>query len=333
MPQTGAVHALPPVPELVARLRAAPAWQRKRDLRLLSQGALRLPDDVGDDAVALPDGDGYLLLAAEVMWPPFVAVEPELAGRNAVLANANDIYAMGGRPIALLDTLLAPGIAEAEAVMRGIAAGAVRYGVPVLGGHLTLEADVTSVAAFIVGRARRLLSGRAATAGDVLLLLTGSEGRFHERFPFWDCSVDRSDIDLRLDLELLPEIAEAGLCDAARDVSMPGVLGSALQFLEGSGVGAEIDLRALPYPTDAPGREELWLQSFPSYAFLLAVEDAYVEEVVARAAARDRVCVPIGRVTAEPRVELIDGAARACLWDFAAEPFSGFGGPAPGPAP
>ncbi len=329
MLQTGAVHALPPVSELVAHLRAAPAWQRKRDLQLLSQGTLRLPDDVGDDAVALPDGDGYLLLAAEVMWPPFVAVEPELAGRSAVLANANDIYAMGGRPIALLDTLLAPGIAEAGAVMRGIAAGAVRYGVPVLGGHLTLEAEMTSVAVFIVGRARRLLSGRAATAGDVLLLLTASEGRFHERFPFWDCSLDRSDADLRRDLELLPEIAEAGLCDAARDVSMPGVLGSALQFLEGSGVGAEIDLRALPYPADARGREELWLQSFPSYGFLLSVEESCVEEIVARATSRDRVCAPIGRVTAEPRVELIDGSERACLWDFAAEPFSGFGRPAP----
>jgi selenophosphate synthetase-related protein len=304
-----------------------PAWQRKQDLRLLSQGALRLADEVGDDAVALPDGDGYLLLAAEVIWPPFVEVEPELAGRSVVLANANDIYAMGGRPIALLDTLIAPGVPEAIAVMRGISAGAGRYGVPILGGHLTLEADVTSVAAFIVGRAHRLLSGRLASPGDVLLLLTARAGRFHARFPFWDCSFDRSDADLRADLELLPEIAEAGLCDAARDVSMPGLLGSALQFLEGSGVGAEIDLQAVPYPTEAYGREELFLGSFPSYSFLLAVEEGQVEEVIARASGRDRVCARIGRVTSERRVVLIDGSERSTLWDFAVEPFSGFGPP------
>jgi selenophosphate synthetase-related protein len=302
-----------------------PAWQRKQDLRLLSQGALRLSDEVGDDAVALPDGDGYLLLAAEVIWPPFVAAEPELAGRSVVLANANDVYAMGGRPIALLDTLIAPGVSEAEAVMRGISAGAARYGVPILGGHLTLEADATTVAAFIVGRAHRLLSGRSASPGDVLLLLTARAGRFHARFPFWDCSFDRSDADLRGDLELLPEIAEAGLCDAARDVSMPGLLGSALQFLEGSGVGAEIDLQAVPYPAEARGREELFLGSFPSYSFLLAVEQGHVKEVIARASARGRVCTPIGRVTSERRVELIDGSARSTLWDFTVEPFSGFG--------
>ncbi len=327
MSEIDAAHTLPPLAELVGRLRAAPAWRRKQDLRLLSRGSLQLPDEVGDDAVALPDGDGYLLLAAEVMWPPFVAAEPELAGRSAVLANANDIYAMGGRPIALLDTLLAPNVAEAEAVLRGIAAGAARYGIPVLGGHLTLDTESTSLAAFVAGRARRLLSGRAATPGDVLLLLMGRQGQFHERFPFWDCSMDRSDADLRADLELLPQIAEADLCDAARDVSMPGLLGSALQFLEGSGVGAEIDLRTVPFPPEARGREELWLLAFPSYAFLLSVDEAMVDQVVARATARQRICVPIGRVTAAPQVHLIDGDERACLWDFAQEPFSGFGAP------
>jgi uncharacterized protein len=311
--------------ELVGRLRSAPAWQRKQDLRLLSLGSLRLPDDVGDDAVALPDAGGYLLLAAEVMWPPLVAAEPELAGRNAVLANANDIYAMGGRPIALLDTLLAPDDASAGAVLRGVAAGAARYGIPVLGGHLTIGADSSSLAAFIVGRAQRLLSGRAAAPGERLLLLTGAQGSFHERFPFWNCSEGRSDEDLREDLEILPAIAEAGLCDAARDVSMPGILGSALQFLEGSGVGAEIDLACLPVPPEARGREELWLLCFPSYMFLLAVEEAHVDRVVARAAARDLVCAPIGRVTSDPQVQLIRGAERACLWDFGSEAFTGFG--------
>jgi AIR synthase-related protein len=321
-----------PLTELVTRLRSSPAWERKQDLRLLSRGALRLSNDVGDDAVALPDADGYLLLAAEVMWPPMVAEDPELAGRNAVLANANDIYAMGGRPIALLDTLLAPDEVNAEAVLRGIAAGAARYGIPVLGGHLTIGAESVSLAAFIAGRARRLLSGRAAAPGDRLLLLTAARGVFHERFPFWDCSSDRSGEDLRGDLEILPALAEAGLCDAARDVSMPGILGSAVQFLEGSGVGAVIDLAALPVPPEARGREELWLQSFPSYAFLLAVEDAHVEQVVARAAARERVCVPIGQVVAGTRVELVRKADRACLWDFGRDAFTGFGGPF-GPAP
>lgn len=346
MPTGSSDHVLPPLPELVEHLRATPAWQRKRDLELLSKPLAATPrpsdpgsaasfgesapvrllplrDDIGDDAAAFADGNGYLLLAAEVMWPPMVEAAPELAGVNAVLANANDIYAMGGRPLALLDTLLVPAAADARAILAGIAAGATRYGIPVAGGHLTLGAGSTSLAAFIVGRAKRLLSGSAAAPGDALLLLTAPTGRFRDPFPFWECSSDRSDAELRADLELLPEIAEAGLCDAARDVSMPGIVGSALQFLEGSRVGAEIDLEALPFPAGARGKELAWLQSFPSYAFLLAADEAHVEEIAARAHARNRVCRRIGRVTAEPQVWLTLAGERALLWDLEREPFTG----------
>jgi hypothetical protein len=346
VPELPSGHLLPPLDELVAYLRAAPAWQRKRDLELLGQafastpvtsdravlrsfgeakpvGALPLPDDIGDDAAAIEDGDGHLLLAAEVMWPPMVEAAPELAGVNAVLANVNDIYAMGGRPIALLDTVLVPALADATAILAGIAAGAARYGIPVAGGHLTVGAASTSLAAFIVGRAKRLLSGRAAAPGDALLLLTSGAGRFRDPFPFWECSFDRSDAELRADLDLLPQLAEAGLCDAARDVSMPGVVGSALQFLEGSRVGAEIDIGALPFPPEVRGKELAWLMSFPSYAFLLAADEASVGQITSRAADRGRVCPRIGRVTADRRVHLDLAGDRALLWDFDREPFTG----------
>jgi uncharacterized protein len=347
-------HVLPPVDELVAQLRAAPAWARKRDLEMLGRrlatppapgsgeqrrpvlrsfgeaqpvATLPLPADIGDDAAAIADGDGFLLVAAEAMWPPMVEAAPELAGVNAVLANVNDIYAMGGRPIALLDTVLVPALADAAAILAGIAAGAARYGIPVAGGHLTVGAASISLAAFIVGRAGRLLSGSAAAPGDALLLLTSAHGRFRDPFPFWECSFDRSDAELRADLELLPLLAEAGLCDAARDVSMPGVVGSALQFLEGSRVGAEIDVGALPFAPEVRGMELTWLLSFPSYAFLLAVAEEAVDQVRQRAAARGRVCARIGRVTAARQVHLGLAGERALLWDFDREPFTGIAPP------
>jgi selenophosphate synthetase-related protein len=243
-----------------------------------------------------------------------------LAGRNAV-SNANDIYAMGGRPIALLDTLLAPTEVDAEAVLRGIAAGGARYGIPVLGGHLTIGAESISLAAFIAGRARRLLSGRAAVPGDRLLLLTGARGSFHETFPFWDCSAARSDAELREDLEILPAIAEAGLCDAARDVSMHLEVACSSSRIRG---GRRVDL---PLPARPSAGTRRALRSFPDSAFLLAWE-AQVRQVVARAASPERRCVPIGRVSAELRVELSRGDERACLWDFGRDAFTGFGAPA-----
>ena len=59
----------------------------------------------GDDAAVIPHGDGFLLLAAEGITEALVRRDPRLAGRCAVQANINDIYAMGGRPLAMVDVI------------------------------------------------------------------------------------------------------------------------------------------------------------------------------------------------------------------------------------
>ena len=56
---------------------------------------------------------------------------------------------------------------------------------------------------------------------------------------------------LREDGEALVEVAERGLCHAARDVSMPGVAGSLLQLLELAGCGATLDVDAPAAPRRA----------------------------------------------------------------------------------
>ena len=66
------------------------------------------PVPLGDDTAVIELPEGNLLLATEVIYPPLVEAAPYLAGRSAVLANVNDVYAMGGYPIAIVDTILAP---------------------------------------------------------------------------------------------------------------------------------------------------------------------------------------------------------------------------------
>ena len=222
-----------PLQELVAKLRAAPAWQRKHEIDVLMDSMLSQaplvggrPVYLGDDAAAIETSDGYLLLAAEVVYPPLVTANPYLAGRSAILANVNDIYAMGGTPLAVVDTILSPDSQAAAEIMRGLKDGCDRYGVALVGGHLTANSEVTSVAACILGKASHLLSSFNVRSGDAILHVVNLRGEFHPGFAFWDCSAHLSDEDLRRDLAILPAMAEAGLCDAARDISMAGILGS-----------------------------------------------------------------------------------------------------------
>ena len=58
-------------------------------------------------------------MAAEAIWPPFVAAQPRAAGVAGVVTVLNDLAATGARPIALLDCLVAGDAALAEEVLDG----------------------------------------------------------------------------------------------------------------------------------------------------------------------------------------------------------------------
>ena len=316
--------------QLVEDLRACDAWQRKHEIevireRMVTAGAWASSPEIrlGDDAAAIPTDDGYLLLAAEAVYPPLVAADPRLAGRVSILANVNDIYAMGGYPIAVVDTVVADGTEVSGAIIEGILEACDRYDVPLVGGHLTANHDAHAVSVAILGRARRLLSGFGAKVGELLVHVTGLDGSFHPDYRFWNCSAHVGDAELRAQLAVLPTIAEAGWCAAARDVSMGGLLGSALMLLDLSGVGAAIDLDSVAVPEAAAERSLDWLLAVPSYGFVLSVPSIHWKHVRDAFRAHDLSCEAIGTVTSGPQVVVKRGWEEAVLWDSSHESFTG----------
>lgn len=274
---------------------------------------------LGDDCAAIADGDSHLLFAIEGMVGDFLRAMPWFAGYSAVMVNVSDIYAMGGRPLAVVDAIWSEGLEPADEVVRGMAAAAAAYGVPLVGGHSNARSDGPQLAVAILGRARRLLTSFAARPGQRLLMAVDLRGRFEEPYPYWNATTGVPGARLRADLELLPALAEDGLCAAAKDISMAGAVGTALMLMECSGVGGAIDLDALPIPPGVPLPR--WLSAFPSYGFLLAVDAADAATVAARFHARGLACAEIGMLDASRRVTIAEAGERALLWDFGSEPF------------
>ncbi|HEX6021892.1 MAG TPA: AIR synthase related protein [Solirubrobacter sp.] len=251
--------------DLVAAVRTAPGLLGKRDLQVVK----RLGVD-GDDAAAVPHGDGYLIVCGEAMSPPFLKADPFGAGAAAVVTNVSDVRAMGATPLALVDMLVSPDEAHANTVLDGMTWASEKLGVPIVGGHLTLGHE-PALSASCTGFAKRPLRASGAKPGDALVAAFATEGRWmSDTQPFWTSLHDRDDAKLRTDGDALVEIAENGLAHAARDVSMPGIAGSLLQMIEGAGCGANLNVDAIPKPTNAP--IERWLLVFPSFGFLLATE-------------------------------------------------------------
>jgi uncharacterized protein len=306
---------------LVERLRESRGFRHKSDisrvLAHLPEGASNVA--IGDDCAAIPDGDGYVLFAIEGMVSDFVRAMPWFAGYSSVMVNVSDIYAMGGRPVAVVDALWSGSAHEAQDVLAGMAAASKVYGVPIVGGHSNVRSDGAQLAVAIVGRARKLLTSFDARPGDALLMAVDLRGKYEEPYPFWNASVDAPDGRARADFDILPTLAEDGLCDAAKDISMAGALGTALMLLECSNVGARIRLDALPRPADADF--ERWLTAFPSFGFILSVRRDNIDTVCERFKSRSLECAIIGEVDASREVVVTRGDESALLWNLRDEPF------------
>jgi uncharacterized protein len=276
---------------------------------------------VGDDCAAIPIEDGYLLLAIEGFMNEFVAGDPWFAGWCGVMVNISDVAAMGGRPLAVVDAIWAAGEAEAAPVLTGLHAASAAFGVPIVGGHTNTRTDRGQLSVAILGRAKRLLTSCDARPHDRLVAAIDLRGRYREPFSNWEAATDAPPQRLRGDLDVLPAIAEAGLAMAAKDISQGGLIGTAMMLAECSGVGAAIDIKAVPRP-DGVGLER-WLLTFPRYGYLLAVPPANAAGVLARFAVRGLAAADIGEIVAEPRVSIANGGARQTVWDFARQPLTG----------
>jgi uncharacterized protein len=325
------------VHDIVTALRASRGFTHKTDIsavmtelaaqHLEGVQAMAQAVPVGDDCAAIPftdaQGEGYLLFAIEGMVQDFIAKMPWFAGYSAVMANVSDIYAMGGRPLAVVNALWSNGMVPGAELLRGMAEASQRYGVPIVGGHSNNRTEHGQLAVAILGRASKLLTSFNARPGDKLLMAVDLRGAYQEPYPYWNASTTAPAQRLREDLEVLPLLAEAMLCDAAKDISMAGAVGTALMLLECSQVGALIDIDAVPRHTDMTDDTALlrWLTAFPSFGFILSVRPGCVDAVLDRFQARDVGCAVIGEVTTSTQLQLTYQGQEALLWDTAAHPF------------
>lgn len=277
---------------------------------------------IGDDCAAIADHGGWLLFAIEGFVNEFVAAEPWFAGYCGIMVNLSDIAAMGGHATAVVDALWSRDHAHARAIAQGMATAARVYGVPIVGGHSNARSSHEQLSVAVIGRAKHLLTSFDAQAGDTLVAAIDLRGRYREPWPNWDCSTGTDAARLRADLAILPALAEAGLARAAKDISMAGLIGTAMMLAECSEIGLAIDIDAVPRPKDAdPAR---WLcETFPSYGFVLAVKPEHVDTVVEHFHERDIACSPVGTCNDSRRIALNQGPHTAELRDLAQERYIG----------
>jgi uncharacterized protein len=269
----------------------------------------------GDDGAVVEDEGRMLVVGGEAMLPAFVASDPYGAGIGAMVANVNDLAAMGARPLAIVDTLVGPAPVCRE-ILRGMRWAGERYDVPVVGGHLTETDGAPAFSAFGLGRANAVLSATHTRPGQALIVAACVSGGMRDDFLFFR-SFEQQGFRLAEDVRLLAEIAESGAAVAAKDVSMAGLIGSLAMLLEANRLGATVDLAAVPVPPGVSLGD--WLCCFPSYAFVLTGPAERAAECVSMFAGHGITAEVVGELDDSGAVRLAEGGSAAVVFDLRAE--------------
>ena len=291
--------------EIVDAVLANPGLRAKAEIALVGEalGATDWLGGPGDDGAVVRAGGATVVACGEALFPPFVAADPHGAGFAAVLTNVNDLAAMGAEPLGIVDTVV--GTEDvARAALEGMREAARLYDVPILGGHLTVHDGAPAISAFGVGSAPAPLSVTRAEPGQSLVVAAALEGEMRPDFPFFPAFRARGP-RCAGDVRLFAALARDGLCVAAKDISMAGLVGSLAMLLEYRRLGVTVDLDAVPEPPGVPLVR--WLNCFPSFGFLLCVPAGREDECLAAFGARDLAAAVVGTLDGSGQLALRRG--------------------------
>jgi selenophosphate synthetase-related protein len=259
------------------------------------------------------------VVCGEAIAPAFVRKDPYGAGIAAVLANVNDVAAMGGIPKAIVNTVVGRD-ADVSEVLRGMRDAAAMYDVPIVGGHLTqADADAT-LSAFALGQVRHPLSMANVRPGQTVLFAACLDGTMRADFPFFT-SIAQQSATLARDVRLLAQVADTGAAVAAKDVSMAGALGSLAMLLEFTRHGARVDLDRMPHPAETDPLR--WLLAFPTYGFWLTTPPDRAVDCEAVFHRHGLTCARVGQVTEASHLTVARGVREAIVVDLATEAVTG----------
>jgi phosphoribosylformylglycinamidine synthase len=285
----------------------------------------------GENAGAVDVGGGLALAFKVESHNHPSAVEPFQGAATGVGGILRDIFAVGARPIAVLDSLRfgEPERSERSRYLLGRAVAGIGHygnsiGVPTVGGEVYFEPSYEQnclVNAMCLGIAprERLIRSAAGGPGNLVVLLgalTGRDGiggasvlasaELGEGDEAKRPSVQIGDpfAEKKL-LECCLELLDRGLLVALQDLGAAGLTSSVSEMAAKGGVGVELDLARVPLRESAMEPFEIMV-SASQERMLCVVEPPRLEEALAVCQRWETLATAIGEVTESGRVRVLD---------------------------
>ncbi len=303
----------------------------RRHLRMLPSRGARVVQGPGENAGAIDVGDGWLAVfkIESHNHPSFI--EPYQGAATGVGGILRDIFTMGARPVASMDSLKFGSFDHPRTryLLSGVVGGIGGYGncvgVPTVAGETMFDSAYDGnilVNAFCLGLVRRgeLLSARASGVGNPVLYVGSATGRdgIHGASLLASAEFDASSEAKRptvqvgdpftekLLIEACLEAARTGAIVAIQDMGAAGLTSSSSEMAARGGLGAELDLDRIPLREPGLTPYEILL-SESQERMLIVAERGRVAELERIFAKWDLHAVEIGRVTDGHRWQVRSG--------------------------
>ena len=308
------------------------AYKHSRKLlrRLPTEGE-RVLMGPGENAGAVSVGEGWAVAFKVESHNHPSAVEPFQGAATGVGGILRDVFALGARPIAVLDSLRFGELDSERSrylfdrVVAGIGHYGNSIGVPTVGGEVAFEAPYEQnclVNAMCVGLARadRMVRAAAAGVGNSVVLMGASTGRDGIGGASVLASAELSDDDEHKRpsvqigdpfeesklLECCLELLDRELLVSLQDLGAAGLTSSSGEMASAGKVGIDIDVARVPLREDDMEPFEIMV-SESQERMLAVVEPDRVDDVLAVCERWQTGAAVIGEVTDSGALRIFQG--------------------------
>ena len=279
----------------------------------------------GENAGIIDIGDNQVIVFKIESHNHPSYIEPFQGAATGVGGILRDIFTMGARPIALMDSLRFGPLTSAKnrAIMEGVVSGISSYGnsigVPTVGGEVYFDDGYAMnplVNVFCLGLADKdkIFYAKTGDAGNAILYVGSKTGRdgihgatmasqeFGEETEHKRPNVQVGDpFKEKLLLEACLEVMDRGLIVGIQDMGAAGLTCSSTEMPAKSGQGVEIDLDLVPQREEGMTPYEIML-SESQERMLIAARPEKVPAVQTVFAKWDLDAVEIGKATDDGRL-------------------------------
>src|ERR687898_93051 len=289
------------------------AYKHSRKLlRGLPTEGPRLALGPGENAGAVDVGDGWVVAFKVESHNHPSAVEPFQGAATGVGGILRDVFAIGARPIAILDSLRFGEVADSarsryllEHAVAGIGHYGNSIGVATVGGEIYFEGPyeqnclVNAMCVVLFG-AR---TGRDGIGGASVLASAELGDADADKRPTVQIGDPFEEKKL---LECSLQLLDEGLLVALQDLGAAGLTSSSAEMAAKGGVGIDLDVRRVPLRESDMEPFEIMI-SESQERMLCVVEPSKVDDVLALCAKWEVNATAVGEVTGSGRLRVFDG--------------------------